>query len=249
MFFGAYFMDDMERYGDYNEIDEVPGKKSPVGLVIKILVFLVCFSVAGVLLFRIALFNYYPAEIKELHYTESLNSYLRENESAKVETQSLRFPYDDAEKGNFFADNVCFVREAGQLQLSLRYNLSLIKDIESQYKVKLDPNDDIFEFSLAKTETGYISNKDDLDNDFPTETVGKLVDVKTDSFMMYRYYKLSFDEVDFGLDENSESVKWIRLEIRIKGVEMKEPYMLLIYENHDGFAIFEEIETISKGEK
>ena len=235
----------MERYGDYNEIDEVPGKSNPVALVIKILILLVCISVAGILLFRIALFNYYPSDMKELYYTDSLNGYLSENGTAKVETQSLRFPYDDADKGNFFSDNVFYVREAGQLQLSVRYNLSLIEDIEEKYGVKLDPSDDIFEFTLAKTEQGYIADKDDLDNEFPTETVGKLCDVKSDSLLMYRYYKLSFDEVDFCLDQGDPNISWIRLEIRIKGVEMKEPYMLLIYENHDAYAIFDTVENIS----
>ena len=42
--------------------------------------------------------------------------------------------------------------------------------------------------------------------------------------MMYRYYKLVFDDVDFDYQEQF----WISLEIRIKGTEMKVPYRVLI---------------------
>ena len=40
-------MDDMERYGDYNEIDESP-KGSPAFTILKILVSAICLLVAGV---------------------------------------------------------------------------------------------------------------------------------------------------------------------------------------------------------
>ena len=51
-------MEDMERYADYNEYeDDEPRKKSPVGLILKILIAAVCISVAGILAFRIIIFN------------------------------------------------------------------------------------------------------------------------------------------------------------------------------------------------
>ena len=236
-------MSDMERYGDYNEIDEAPGGKGPLGIIIKVMILLVCASVAAFMIFRIALFNYYPSAMEELYYTDSLSDYLSHSGEAVVETQTLRFPYDDADKGNFFCDNLILVREAGQLQVSVRYNLSLLDQIEAQYGVRLNPDEDIFEFSLAKTETGYTA-KGDVTGEVPVEQIGTLRDVKHDSCLMYRYYKLSFDGVDFGLDDGTEKVSWIRLEIRIKGVEMDVPYMVLIYENHDAFSLFEEVDVI-----
>jgi len=236
-------MSDYERYGDYNEVDEVPGKKNPVVTVIKILIGLLCLSVAGVLIFRIVLFNYYPDSMEKLEYTDSLNSYLEENGSAITETQKLRFPYDDEDEGNFFADNLILVREAGQLQISIRYNVSLMNSIKEKYGVELDPDADIFEFTLAKTQTGYV--EDEKDTQVPTESIGKLANVERDSKLMYRYYKLCFDNIDFGTDDGEETVSWIRLEVRIRGVEMKEPYMILVYENHESFAVFEELESIS----
>ena len=57
--------------------------------------------------------------------------------------------------------------------------------------------------------------------------------------MMYRYYKLVFDDVDFTLPGEDEV--WIRLEIYINGVEMEKPYMVLIYEDTKD-SVFEEYE-------
>ena len=52
---------DMERYGDYNEYEEdLPKSKNPVLLTIKFLIIAVCLAVIGVLVFRIAFFNFYP---------------------------------------------------------------------------------------------------------------------------------------------------------------------------------------------
>ena len=54
-------MEDIERYGDYNEVDEAPGGKGNiVFLIIKVLVAVATVAVIGVLGFRIYFFNYYP---------------------------------------------------------------------------------------------------------------------------------------------------------------------------------------------
>ena len=53
-------MDDLERYGDYNETeDDIPKGKSPVGTILKIFIAIVCIGVVGVLGLRVAIFNYY----------------------------------------------------------------------------------------------------------------------------------------------------------------------------------------------
>ena len=64
-------MDDLERYGDYNEIDEPP-KKSGVLTVIKITAAVIIFSIIGLLAFRLFLFNHAPNEAKNLYFTENL---------------------------------------------------------------------------------------------------------------------------------------------------------------------------------
>ena len=46
---------DMERYGDYTEYeDDIPKSKSKFLLTIKILVLVSCFSVVGIIAFRLA---------------------------------------------------------------------------------------------------------------------------------------------------------------------------------------------------
>ena len=60
-------MDDLERYGDYNEYeDDIPKKKGKVMLVLKILIAVVCVSVIGLFAFRMIMFNYYPDSMKNI---------------------------------------------------------------------------------------------------------------------------------------------------------------------------------------
>ena len=88
-------MDDFERYGDYNEIEEAP-KKSAVLKTIKIVAIIVCFSVIGVLGFRVFTFNYYPDSMTKLTFTDNLTAYYNERGGdIEVLTQKLRTRYDD----------------------------------------------------------------------------------------------------------------------------------------------------------
>ena len=227
-------MDDMERYGDYNELDEAPGgNKNIVAIVIKVLIGLVCAFVIGIILFRLFLFNYYPKSMKSIYFTDSLAEYYEACDGdIGAETQELRFPYDDADDGNFFCDNLILVREAGQLQLSLRFNQSFLEKMKETLGHEINPDTDLV-FSLAKTLSGYDGDEDDV----PTESVGTLAYSGRETLLMYTYYKLAFDEVDFGLDTD-EPVSWIRLEVRIKGHENRAPFCILVYENHSGNSSF-----------
>jgi len=133
-------MEDLERYGDYNDSDDdIPRKKSRVGLVLKILVGVVCLSVIGVIAFRLVLFNSYPASIKNIYFNDKLIAfYNEENGDIGAKTQELRSPYDNPDEGNFFCDNLILIPEIDQLQVSVRFNLSLIENLEKEYGVKLD---------------------------------------------------------------------------------------------------------------
>ena len=227
-------MEDMERYGDYNEVDEAPGGgKNPVVMVLKGLVIAVCLLVVGVILFRIFLFNSYPDEIKKLIFTPALEVYYAaEDGDIKLYTQSTEVRYDDPQEGNFFFDCLVIAPEADHLQVAIRYNTSLMDSIKSKYGIAIDPNADpteIFEFTLVKTRPGYVQTEDD--EVVPVESVGRLVGTATADSLMYRYCKLAFDGVDFGLDEGESAVAWFRLDITIKGVEMKEPYSLPVYQS------------------
>ena len=217
-------MEDFERYGDYNEYeDDVPKSKSPVGLILKILVLVVCFSVVAVLGFRVALFNYYPDGIKEIYFNDKLSAYYNETDgNIGAKTQGLRAEYDDPDEGNFFCSNLIVIPEINQLQISARFNVSLMESIKEKYGVELDPDaENLFSFSLSVIPLSE-------EGSTPIKT-GTLSVVESDKLMMYRYYKLVFDDVDFEIEGEEEI--WIRLEITINGVEMEEPYMVLIYED------------------
>ena len=230
-------MSDFERYGDYNEVSESP-IKSPVLLAIKITALVLCFSVVGLLLFRVFTLNYYPKAMKSVYFGEALNAYCADNGgTASAKTQDLRAPYDDPKNGNFFADYLTVVEELGQLQITLRYNVSLADKIYEEYGVELDP-DDTSRFGFSLTKSGGDESATGAAAGIPMSAT--LSYCEYDSFMMYRYAKLVFDGVDFA------GAEWIRLDITIDGVPHKTPYMIAIYENNEGFSEFIEYTLCSE---
>ena len=229
-------MDDMERYGDYNEVDEAP-TGSPVLKLIKIAAIVICFAIIGLLGFRIFTFNYYPKSTKTMTFTDGLTEYYNANEGElTVLTQDLQSPYDDPDEGNLFCDHLRVVREAGYLQVTLRFNTSFEKTLLESYKAEIDLDDQsLFTFRLSRS-----------GEDSGTAT-GTLVSVRWDEFLMYRYATLVFEDVDFG--EGDGTAGWIRLETLIDGVYVVEKgkvtdrekvFMNLIYENHDTYSKFSE---------
>lgn len=213
-------MEDIERYGDYNEIDEEPGgDKNHVATILKVVIIALCLLVVGVVLFRVILFNYYPKEMKTIHFNDELTEYYNSNDGdINALTQKLRAPYDDPDFASFMADNLIVIRGAGQLQLSVRYNSSIFDTIEEKYGVRLDKKrDDNFIFELE-----YVP----FDKSVPAYKTGELDYSSTDRALMYTYYKLVFDGIEF-VDEND----WIRLKITIKDIPDAEPYYILVYEN------------------
>ncbi len=228
-------MSDFERYGDYNEIDESP-KKSRVLLAIKITAIALCFAVVALLLFRVFTFNYYPKSMKRLYFTDALTAYYNEKDGdIGAKTQELRAPYDDAELGNFFCDNLIVIEELGELQVSLRYNTSLADILKEKYGADFDPND-TSRFTFSLTKSGGDEAATGAAAGIPLECTVSCV---WDSFMMYRYAKLVFDGVDF------TDAAWIRLDIRIDGVERAEPFMVCIYENVSEYSEFTEYKPSS----
>ena len=245
-------MDDMERYGDYNEVDEPP-KKSIVGIVLKSFMILIVLLVVGTLGFRMVLFNYYPDSMKQLYFTDSLTAYYNANSgNISAKTQELRAAYDNPDSGNFFCSNLIVIPELGQLQITIRYNVSLMDTLTEDKTVDLqNPSPDdptLFTYRLYKSG----ESKDEADH-----IVGTLVACESDSFLMYRYYKLVFDGIDFGSVEydadgkviSDDEIDWIRLEVFVKGDKESEPYSrIAIYENHAEYSKFTDY-TPSAGEK
>ena len=227
----------MERYGDYNEVDEAPGgNKNPVAFLLKALVIAICLLVVGVMLFRVILFNYYPKEIKNIHFDSELTE-LYEKNGGKIDaiTQTLRAPYDDPDFASFFADNLIVIKDADQLQLSVRYNASIFDTIEEKYGTRLDSeSDNLFSFSLERVP---------FDETEEAHVIGELTYSYTDSALMYTYYKLVFDGVEL-LDE--ESADWIRLKITLNDLPDAAPYYILVYENTDEYSSFTEYKLSAK---
>ena len=228
-------MEDMERYGDYNEYDESPTKRSgAISVIIKVMVMVAFAALVGVIGFRMILFEYYPDAMKNIYFTEGLTEYYEQTDgNIDALTQSLRAPYDDAERGNFFCDNLIVVKGAGELQITLRYNVSLIESIEKELGLTgLSADDaDLFSFRLYKSG----ESKEESDH-----LIGTLAaEPMTDSVLMYRYYKLAFTDIDFG--QGSDKIEWLRLEIFVKGQTSSEPFAkVAIYEDNEDYSQFEE---------
>lgn len=231
-------MDDMERYGDYNEVDESP-TKNPVTTVLKAVVAAVCLSVIAFLIFRIALFNYYPGEMRRLYFNDRLTEYYHSTGGdMEVFTQELRFPYDDPDEGNFFCDNLLVIPGADQLQVSLRYNNSICELFLEKYGV------DISELGLDAFEIRLV--RDPIEEKGDPVTVGSLSEKSVQSLMMYHYGKLVFDGVDLGLDEGEDKVEWLRLELELLGAKEKTVFAVPIYENNESYAELEEYKLSAK---
>lgn len=223
-------MDDMERYGDYNEVDEAPGK-SPVLTVIKTVAVVLIFAVVGLIAFRLFTFNYYPRAMKNVYFTDALTAHYNEQGGdVHALTQKLRAQYDDPDDGNFFCDHLVVIPAISELQITIRYNTALESALaEERGDDTLEPDD--FTFRLWKY---------DESNDASVCVIGNLVACEWDEFLMYRYARLAFDGVDLGSAEDGNDVKWIRLEIFVDGVEREEPFMVCIYENHEVYSAFDE---------
>ncbi len=200
-------MDDMERYGDYNEID-TPPEKNKVLTAIKIVALVLIFSVIALLAFRLILFNYYPQEIKNIYFNDTLTAYYEKTGGdIGAKTQTLKAPYDDEKEGNFMCDHLIFIPKLGQLQISLRLNTNLYKklaenpDIASEGKL----TEESLSFRLRKSD--FSSDGSDTYIDSPSVTEWK-------SAIMYDYAKLVFDGVDF---TDTGAGYWMVLEIFVDG--------------------------------
>ena len=201
-------MSDYERYGDYNSTEEdEEHRTSAVGKILKILISFILIAVCAVVAARLILSGYYPASMKRLYMTEALTAYKAEH-TLKVEKVKIDVPFDHNEKASFCADNLLVEKEAGALQLSVRFNRATFEILAQRTKVKeikySGRSADYFHFSLL----------DDFGNRY------ELSHRADDSYFWYHATKLCFDGVDFGVTaenpedpENPLTLGWIRLDV------------------------------------
>ena len=160
-----------------------------------------CF-VFGAIIFRIYIADHYPKDTVRMVFTEPLTEYYTsKNGEITAETQNIRFPYDSAEDGNFFASGLIVVRDAGNLQVTVRYNESTLPKVAAFYGLTETPApaDGLFRYTLTAS-----YHTESEEGDYRTYDMSYLSE---DSAYMYRYGKLVFDGVDF------EDAVWMRVDI------------------------------------
>ena len=237
-------MEDLERYGDYNDIDDDAPRKPSIALIaIKAITAIVILSVVGILAFRMILFNSYPKSVSNIYFNDTLTAYYNETDgNIGAKTQKLRAPYDDENVANFICDKLIVIEGAEQLQITVRYNSANVVDMAEKLGLTeglddMDPS--IFSFRLAVNygDTVAVDGKEQL----LLEYCDSVSCVAFEKQIMYRYQKLVFDGVKLAPDENGRKPEWIRLEVFVRGQSSAEPFaMVAIYEDHEDFNTFSE---------
>lgn len=201
------------------------------GRVIKIVITTLIFVFIAAFLFRIWTNDYYPKEMKRIHFTDSLAESYKENaDTFTAYKQKVRVSYDDKEEGNFFASNTIVVPSADALQTVVRYNDSVFGKLAEKYECdeNLLRKDTPFVFSVfACTGSDGGEGYDGVEY-APTEIV-------EDSFWMYTYEKLCFDGIEL------DGVYWVRLDIMLNNEERTKLGSIVVYESHEKNSKLEEL--------
>lgn len=240
-------MDDLERYGDYNEIDESPSKnKSPILLTMKITVMVVALLVIGVIGFRIFAANYFPSKLSRVYVDDALiEAFEKTDGNLDAVTQYIRFPYDDEDEGNLFCEEIIIIRSMGRVQLNLRMNMSSTANFAKKYNVEsIADSPELLTFKLFRNnlangdknaEVSDVTKGQTEDYTFyKHDEVGTLTSIETDTAFMYRYYRVVFDNVDFDGASDDDIASWLSLAVYVNGYGDGTPYSrMLVYENHE----------------
>lgn len=179
--------------------------------IIKITCLVILFAVIGVLIARIAMADYFPSAMKEVSMTEGLFAACADDGQVEVRTQDLRASYDNPNFALFMADHLYYSPEAGELQITLRYNNNTLKELQHDFNLEETPvaAQELFTYTLVSN-----SGKEDLSGEAIPGASYTVTHIATDSKFMYQYLKLTFTGVSF-----AEVVGWYRLEIDYAGNE------------------------------
>lgn len=180
-----------------------------VSRILKIVCFVLLFGVLGFLILRIAMADYYPKAMKDLYTSEALLAACADDGQVEVRTQDLRASYDNPDFALFMASHLYYSPEAGELQVTLRYNNNTLEELQQDFGLAETPvaSPDLFSFWLVSN-----SGEEDLSGEAIPGAEYPVATVETDSKFMYQYLKLCFIGIPF-----DETVGWYRLEIRYEG--------------------------------
>ena len=179
----------------------------------RILILALVLSIALVfvaLCVRIYMNEHYPKEATRIVFTDALTEhYQKDPDGFAAYTQSIRVPYDDSEEGGFFAHELILVPSAGNLQITMRYNESVMKTLQEKYKLPEPPLPTEGMFTYRLTVSYLTEDKDGL-----YKTYDSVYAAESTAFM-YTYTKLVFDGVEL------DGAVWARVDIYY--ADQKEP--------------------------
>ena len=177
---------------------QAPSASKIVSTLLKTVCLLVIFGVIAFLIIRIVMADYYPNRMKSLYPSEELVAAYEADPTLQIHRQELRVSYDDPHFSLFMASNQFYCPETGEFQITLRYNVSTLEEMKTDFALPAVPAPDpaLFDFSLL----------DDNGNRTP------LTCVWTEGKFMYQYMKLVTSDLDFSTDPG-----WIRVEVYYRG--------------------------------
>ncbi len=205
----------------------------------KIVIYVFVFVFIAFIIARIILADFYPSSVKKMHFTDSLSDYyFNHTDDFYAESQKIRIYYDNNKEGNFFADHMITVRDAGSLQVCLRYNDNALENASKFYGKDVGDkgSEGIFEYTAFACDGQTFDDGKEFSG--KTYTTSAVI---YDSVLFYNYDKIVFDGIDF------DGVTWVRIDIRLKGSD--EVFgSIVVYENNSSWMNFSEYD-ISKSEK
>ncbi|MBQ7700129.1 MAG: hypothetical protein IJT49_07290 [Clostridia bacterium] len=168
-----------EEYTDYEGMQKNSHKV--LKTVLKIILIALIIFVFGAVLIRSCM----RRPQKHILYSDALKAALQENKDIDIYYQSPFDTINRNDEGTFqFSISDCYyIPKTHQLQVTLRYNLAVLKDAQEKYDLKETPTDDCFDYSLL------------------FEDGERITDCSYSSYISgrYRFIYLLFDGVD--LDE------------------------------------------------
>ncbi len=152
--------------------------------VLKFTVIFAIFAVIGLLIARIMIADHYPAGIKNLYASDNLLSATENGARVEMRTQALLYSYDDPDDTRLMAGHFYYSPEAGEVQISIRYNKSILPLVAADFALEETPapSAELFTFFLEDEKNGIY---------YP------LTHIETDSQYMYHYMKLVFSGIEF----------------------------------------------------